>query len=224
MLMKRGWHKQFGVTLPEMMIALGVNAILFIGLVGIFVSNLNHHRASIEEGRLNQQMQGAMSLMANDIRRAGYWLNANTDVGTDANTNPFMASGTDIAVNAGGDCILFTYDHDKNGSLAAISSAGDDEHYGFRLSGGAVQARLPGAAFNCTAVATTWENITDPSIVQISALVFTINQLTVFSGTGSAGLMIRSVDISMTGALSSDPTVTKTLTNHVRIRNDKYIE
>src|SRR6185503_16427844 len=97
----------------------------------------------------------AMQLMSNDIRRAGYWGNAISDINTGANNNPFMAAGTDIAIT-GGNCILFSYDYNNNGTLPTISSASDDERYGFRLSGSTLQTRPPGASFDCSAAASAW--------------------------------------------------------------------
>ena len=223
MLVHNHFQRQDGVTLTEMMIAVAINAVLLVGLVSIFVMNLNHHRESIEESRLSQQMHSAMDVMVLEIRRAGYWSNSRVDIGTDTNTNPFMAIGTDIAVNASNNCILFTYDHDKNGALAAISSSSDDERYGFRLMNNAIQARPPGAAFDCNAVTSAWEDITDQGVIQVTALVFTLNEDTVITGPGPIGITIRSVDISMTGALTGNASVTKTLTQHVRLRNDKYV-
>jgi prepilin peptidase dependent protein B len=215
---------QVGVTITEMMIALVINVLVLTGLITVFTQNLNHHRVSLESMRLNQQMHNAMDLMVNEIRRAGYWLNAKSNLATNTNTNPFMAAGTDIAVNLAGNCILFTYDKDKNGSLAAISSATDDERYGFRLINNAIQARPPGAAFDCSAAASAWEDVTDSSVIRITALTFTLNQKTITTGPGTIGLLMRSVDISITGELTSDASVTSTLTQHVRIRNDKYLQ
>jgi len=215
--------KAAGLTLVELMIALAINGILFTALLTIFSANVEHYHKSIELNRLNQSLQAAMNIMVSDIRRAGYWSNATSDVGTGQNNNPFMVSGTDISVNAGANCILFTYDYDKNGTLASISSTTEDERYGFRLSNQAVQARTPGSAFDCNASASAWENLTDPNIVQITNLSFTLSTSTITTGPGTKGIQFRSVDITLAGRLAKDNTVTKTLTQHVRIRNDKFI-
>jgi len=211
-----------GFTLVELLIALALNAILFAALLAMFTSNLYHYTKTVNINRLNQQLQQTLELMSDDIRRAGYWANAANDVGTGANNNPFMATAVDITVT-GGNCILFAYDHASNGTLPAISTTIDDDRYGYRLSGTAVQERPPGATFACTAAANNWENITDPNVVKITALSFTLNTSTVTTGPGAQGITLRSVDISLTGQLVSDATITKTITQHVRIRNDKFI-
>lgn len=220
MLIKRNFKQTAGFTFVELLAALAINLILFAGLITIFLSNINHYRTSINTNRLNQQMQTAMLVMTSEIRRAGYWANAQNDLGSAVNNNPFMAAGVDIAVN--GSCILFTYDSDSNGSLPAITSASDDERYGFRLSGQTLQARPYGASYDCAAASNNWENITDSNIIQVTSLSFTLNQSTVATGPGAKGIVIRSVTISMTARLTSDNSITKTLTQRVRIMNDKF--
>ena len=216
--------KQKGFTLVELMVALSyVNALLFIFLIGIFITNLTHYTLTLNTNRLNQQMEEIMQIMASDIRRAGYWANAAANVGTNTNTNPFQstANGTDIAVGgAGNSCITFTYDRNSNGSLAGISSTSDDERYGFQLIGNNIQTRPWGATFACGA--TTWETMNDASI-QVTALSFTINSSTVTTGPGAQGITERSVDISLTAQLASNPSISKTMTQHVRISNDYFV-
>ncbi len=210
-----------GYTMVELLTALVINLFLMGGLITIFVSNVNHYHSSINVNRLNQQLETIMMMMSTEIRRAGYWSNAQNDIGSTTNNNPFMASGTDIAVS--GSCILFTYDKNGNGSLPSISSSSDDERYGYRLNNNTLQARPWGAPFNCSAAASTWDNMTDSNVIQITSLTFTLNQSTITTGPGNKGLVQRSVDISITGRLTSNTSITKTLTKHVRLMNDKFI-
>jgi prepilin peptidase dependent protein B len=221
MLKYQSVRRQSGFTFVELLTALAINIVLMAGLITIFMSNINHYRTSINMNRLNQQLQTTMLVMTNEIRRAGYWSNSQSDLGSPTNNNPFMASGVDIAVS--GNCILFAYDSNNNGSLPAIGAGSDDERYGFRLSGQTIQARPYGAAFNCATAAANWENITDSNIIQITALTFTLNSSTIVTGPGNKGITQRSVDITMTGRLTSNNAITKTLTKHVRIMNDKFL-
>ena len=207
-----------GFTLIELLISIALSAIIFLALMSVFIANINHYQKSINTTRLNQQLEGALQIIVNDIRRAGYSSTANNDLTLDQNTNPFQAAATDISVNAGNNCILFSYDHANNGILPAISSAADDDRYGYQLRNGAIQARPPGATFACGAA--NWENVTDPNIVNITALTFTLNSSNVTTGPATRGLTMRSVDISVTGQLVNNAAVTRTLTQHVRLRND----
>jgi prepilin peptidase dependent protein B len=214
--------KQSGFTLTELLVALSLNILVLIALISIFVANLQHYRTVLNTNRLHQQLQSAMDIMSSDIRRAGYWANASNDLALNQNNNPFMASGTDISVGTGNTCILFTYDNSKNGSLPAISTSYDDERYGYRVNSQVLQTRPWGASFSCTASANAWENITDSTVILITNLTFTLNTQTITTGPGTARIILRSVDITLTGRLTSDATVTKTLTEHIRIRNDKF--
>jgi type IV pilus assembly protein PilW len=223
MLNKIVIKKQCGFTMAELMIALVINSILVIGLIAAVSANLRHYNTTINTNRLNQQLETALDMMANDIRRAGYWENAYTDIGLDQNSNPFMANGVDISVNNTNSCILFAYDHSKNGSLPAISASYNDERYGYRLNGTVIQARPPGAAYDCSAAAGAWDNVTDANVVTITGLTFTLTTKTITTGPGARGIAMRSVDISVSGRLTSDATITNTLTQHVRLRNDKFI-
>ncbi len=225
MLRKIFLRPKKGFTLVELLIVILINAVLFTGLISIYIANMVHYRKTLNSNRLNQQMQIAMTIISNDIRRAGYWANAQSDIGYGhSNDNPFMVSGnTDISVNNSNNCILLSYDHNSDGSLPTINTGTDDERYGYRLSGQAIQSRPVSAAFSCTAGASTWENITDINAIQITNLTFTLTTYTLTTGPGTHGITLRSVDISMTGQLASDSTVTKTLTEHIRVRNGKFI-
>jgi prepilin peptidase dependent protein B len=224
MLMMRKNFRSSGFTLTELLVALVINALIFIFLVGLFISNLNHYNLVLNTNRLNEQLEGIMMMMSADIRRAGYWGNANSLIGTNTNTNPFMVTGTtDVTVGGtGNDCILFTYDHNSDGVLPAISSASDDERYGYRLNGTYIQTRPWGASFSCSAAANAWENMND-STITITALTFTLTTETVTTGPGAQGITTRSIDISLRGDLTSNTAITKTLTQHIRISNDKFV-
>jgi prepilin peptidase dependent protein B len=214
---------QQGFTFTELLVALVINALLLSAMVAIFIANINHYNRVINFNRLNDQLNAAMQFMTNEIRRAGYWGNVSADVGTHQNNNPFVASGVDVSINVGQNCILFSYDKDDNGALPTISNSVDDERYGFRLDGQTLQARPRGASFDCSAPSSSWENVTDLNYVQITALTFTLNSHTITTGPATKGITFRSVDITLTGRLTSDNSITRTLTQHVGIRNDKFI-
>ena len=212
-----------GFTLTELLVAVAINSILFLALMSLFISNLNYYRSTTAADKLSQQLQVAMDIMVADIRRAGFFMNAQNDIGLHQNNNPFQDSSNDINVNASGNCILFAYDKNQNGAIPASDATIDDERYGFRLLNGTLQARPPGANFNCNAAANNWENINNINEIRINALSFVLNTKILTTGAGTRGLATRSVDITLTGQLANDSSVTRTITQHVRLRNDKYI-
>lgn len=212
-----------GFTLLELMVALAIAAILLVGLLEIYIQSTQKTKEAVDLLRLQQTLNSSMQLLSNDIRRAGFWAGAQSDLGTGGNTNPFMT--TDISVNAADDCLLLTYDRNGDGSLPSLGSGGDDERYGFRLLNNAIQSRPPGADFDCAASVNAWENITDPAVIRVTQLSFVLNQSAVDidgSGTGTTTMTIRSVTVTMTAELVSDPSINKTLSTTIKIRNDKY--
>lgn len=216
-------NKEKGLTLVELLISLGLATVVLAGLVGVWVSTQSQSVDTQTVARLHHDLQSAMRLMVNDIRRAGFWGLAANDLNSGTNTNPFMTAETNLVVNPSEDCILLSYDADQNGSLASLNTAGGDERFGFRLSNQAIQARLPSTDFSCTSG--NWENVTDPSVVEVTNLTFTpsISILDLDGGgPGTASLNIRQITLQMTGRLVRTPSVTRTLIEQVRVRNDVF--
>lgn len=214
-------HKKHrGITLIEIMLSLAISSVVMLGVLGLFASTIKNSSLTINAGRLDRYLHSAAMIMSMDIQRSGYWASADT-----SNNNPFMASSTDIFVNASNDCILMTYDFDGNGAVASISSSTDDERYGYRLQGDAIQYRPWGAPFDCNAAATAWDNLTDPNIVKITTFSVSKNEEPIDldgTGPGTESIILRTVTVTITGELANDPSITKTITQNIKVYNDKY--
>ena len=209
-----------GYSIIELMIGLGLGSLLLAGAILAFSSFSKSSHDLLAANRLDHELRTALALMTEDIRRAGYSATASNDISAGTNTNPFMATGTDINAPVSS-CILFTYDKNSNGTLPSINTAPSDKRFGYRLSGNAVQVRPEyDSAFACDSG--TWDNLTDPNLIQITGLNFTITPTVVTLDNGAGTLTIRNVSISITGQLTRDNTVTRTLNETVRVRNDKY--
>lgn len=164
-------------------------------------------------------------------------------------TNPFSNSTYDIAIN--GSCISYAYDQDDpitnpGASSSLKTSVGNNERFGFRLSNGAVEMYrydpTDPASINCSAAAEDdgWNAITSSSI-NISTLSFsTANYQCInlsanstdcnpSSGSYSAPavgnilLWIREIGITLSGQLATEASVSRTLTDTVKLRNDKIV-
>lgn len=219
MLVRRNQQAMSGFTLVEVLIALLVGSLVMIGLISFFYNITENSKSTLSAGRLDRELNSVMEIITGDIHRAGYW--ATADAG---GTNPFMVdSDTDIAVNAGNNCITLTYDADGDGALPSISAAIDDERYGYRLdaANNVIQFRPAGAVFDCATAAANWNNLTDPNVINVTAFTVTKNTNSVAAGAGS--LELRTIDITLTGELASDATITKTITKTVKVYNDRYI-
>lgn len=169
---------QRGFTLIELLISLTIGLIVLAAASSFYVTTVTNSSSSISASRLNQELSTLMSVMVQDIRRAGYW----RDAASDPTQNPFNtvdvtaltvrpSIGDPTGVSASGECILYTYDSNDNGTL-------DDENiFGFRLANGVVQIRLSSSATNsrhdyCNNTGDIWEDVTDGNLVRITNLTF----------------------------------------------------
>jgi prepilin peptidase dependent protein B len=193
-----------------MLISMVIGLIVLSAVLSLFVSMLISDSENIKAAQLSQELRGAMSLIARDLRRAGANQNAATDATAVTPTNPFSIAGTTrliISANEQGDansCITFSYD----------ANDGSNELFGYRLDSAedTVEVRSGGAACN----ASGWTNLTDESLVNITALTFTDTTVV------EAGINIRQISITLSGALAKDNTVTKTITETIKLRNDEF--
>ena len=188
--------KQSGFTLIEIMISLMLGLIIIGATLTLYITSVRSSGETIQSARLNHDLESAMSLMMNDIKRAGFWGGAVIDA--DSRTNPFTATtGTisniqirDFATNAladPGNCILYSYDADGDGGFDedgdGVYDVGDDddnnEFYGFRLNGTTIEIRTTGFTTNdCTDGA--WQEFVLGTQLNITALQFS---LLPFAGT-----------------------------------------
>ena len=191
------------------MISMVIGLIILAAVIGMFVTMIKSDNDNLKSIRLNQQLRAAMSLITRDIRRAGANKNAAINSFTTPPTNPFsVAGGTRLTIAANQQCILNScviYSYDAND--------GSNELYGYRhySTDGTIQARANGGL--CSA--SGWLTLTDDHLVNITALTFTDSTVT------QAGVNIRHITITLSGQLRSDSSVTRTLTETVKVRNDE---
>ena len=238
-----------GLTLIEIMISLLLGLIVIGGALSIYISTIRSSTDISNSARLNYDLDSAMQLMVNDIRRAGFWGGA--IAGSDAEINPFTIGVANIQIPVDS-CILYTYDGDGDGVLVD-----DNEYYGFKLQDGNIRiwtSNAVDASGDCTA--NGWETITNEGKVNISSLTFSFLPSAASAGppsipalpqssqclntttslayntpcssvtvanlpSGNVAAETRQINIVMTGEVSGDSSVTKVLTATVRVRNDR---
>jgi prepilin peptidase dependent protein B len=158
---------QLGLNLVELMIGLVIGLIVLAAMTTVYLNASRGSRDTLNANRLNQDLRAVMDIMVADIRRAGYWGTA--AAGTD---NPFTVRGgtaTDIYVTNG--CVLYSYDATYNAASTAGTVDANVDYFGFRLNSNAVWMAT---SFSNTNQACSnnlgWERITDPAVINISAL------------------------------------------------------
>ena len=171
-----------GFTLVEMMVGIVVGLIVLWGMSSVYLNSSRSSRTTTAANQLNQDMRAVMDIMANDIRRAGYWQ------GAAAGVNPFTCvtgsalpcdgvAITDIQIAASGACVLYSYDATHAGGTAGVVDAGIDIQ-GFRLNANVVQTLDSAAGLATTgtgpcAVDADWQNLTDERSITVTQLTMT---------------------------------------------------
>jgi type IV pilus assembly protein PilW len=165
--------RQRGVSLIELMIGILVGMIVVGATIAIYVSTLRGGKNTLRTARLNQELRATMDVMVRDLRRAGFngWNAAGTIVlSTDNDFAKRVTGGlqTDLRIQNGGNCALFAYDLSNWGTIDAA------EYKGFKLANGEVSMRSKGTTTNsATCSDGSWEAVTDPNTITVTALTFT---------------------------------------------------
>ncbi len=231
----RRFGKIAGFSLVELMISITVGLIVVAGIISIFSSTIKSYTDNLRMTRLNQELRVAMNLMVRDIRRAGYRGDANVALIAPSDQNPYASTqlplNQDNLTITGTDCITFSYDKNSNYSSAIplppnkTASVEPDDRSGFRLFKGVIQWRHGGSVRSpgCPGSA-NWNSITDGSTVTITSLGFSFTpdppqRIQVATGIFR---IIRGVTITLTGELTNDPTIERTITETVRVQNDTF--
>src|SRR3970040_1032548 len=77
-------HKQYGMTLIELMVALAIGAFLMIGAITVFMQSRTTFRVTESLARMQENARFALDLLETDVRMAHYW-GLNTITSTVAN-------------------------------------------------------------------------------------------------------------------------------------------
>ncbi len=181
--------RQRGLTLIELMVGIAVGLLVLIIVANIYMANLKATRDNIMANNLDSTMRSVMALMADEIRRAGYWAGISTAEGVnlqDLKNNPFMQTtnphlnlllgeDSDMPANS---CITFSYDGNQDGKASDATADERREHLGFKFASdagvGVIRFR-DSSSLSDTGSCTTglWgEAITDKDIISIDALTF----------------------------------------------------
>lgn len=241
MLMMRTaqWPRQRGLSMVELMIGLALGLFLVAGAVSVFVTHMSNSRTLLVEARLNQDLRAAADMVARDIRRAGYWGSAIkgtivTGTATAGATNPYQAiasTATQITYN-------FSRDAKRATPVVDNDALDTDEQFGFQLSGGKVRMRVN---------STTWQDVTDPTVVTITGFAVTPAAIAPIDVRASCSkvccepaevgvlascpigsttvaacpkVTVRRYNIVITGQAASVPAMVRTLRTEARARNE----
>lgn len=100
-------HRQHGVTLVELMVALVIGLILTAGATQIFLGSKETYRTSEALSRVQENGRMALQLLARDIRQADYagcqdnLTDVNNNLNSGGNYAPLADGGVDVSDNGG---------------------------------------------------------------------------------------------------------------------------
>lgn len=253
--------RQRGFTITELMITvvLGLSVISSV-LLG-YLANYQGSMGTLASSKLGQDVNTLMGLMIGEMRRAGYSAEAavtdspennsfNVVDSTALEIHTYVASpesSTQQGSTGSGNCVVYAYDMDGDGTVDA------NELSGFRLRNGVVQMRTSGNTADpdtCSSTSNTWSDLTDDDLMTVSALTFDLAASRCLNtrepdgvdndsdtdvdeageadcyasvptaGSGNITVETRQMTITLTAALSNDSFTRLSVSEIVRVRND----
>lgn len=211
--------RQRGLSLVEVLVGITVGFFVLGATIVLVVGLGGENRRLLLEARLNQDMRAAMDIVTRDLRRAGYWQNAQAGawyLGQVGSPVSYADTGYPTVSPAPGQTatnqITYAYSKDNN------DATGADEQFGFRLSSGALQMNIGSGYQDLTDLGSTVVTaftVTPraPQVIQIACVTTcTVNCPT---------LEVREYQIALTARSAADATVVRTMRSDVRVRNDR---
>lgn len=216
-----------GFSLVELLVSMTIALVVLSSVFSAFSTSVKASATSLKEIRLNQELRVIMDVMARDIRRAGYWSNADG-----LSANPFASPLTDVSITDNS-CITYSYDLESDNAIH------HNDNQGFKLVGSAIAIRKSSA--KCADKGGhKWEAISDSHTLDITALNFQLMTNACLNltdrgrdcdlsandeGSVSAALsgdvieVMYVVAINLVGQLKGDESVIDSLSQAVSIRN-----
>ena len=209
-----------GFSIVELLVGVTIGLIVTSSTVVLSSRSLASSRQLLTEIRVNQDLRAVADLVTRDLRRAGYWGNA--ILGTQATasssvaaSNPYATVSTGVA---GSVTYAFTRDATENNLLDGA------EQFGFRLASGRVEMQTAQG---------TWQAVTDPEVLSITAFTITPTMTVLPLGhlcstTCAPGapncptVTVRRIDLLLRGQSVHDATLVRELRSSVRLRNDEF--
>jgi prepilin peptidase dependent protein B len=230
-----------GLSIVEFMVGVVIGLFIVGAATKLFVDYLGSNRSLLLGTRTNQDLRAAADLVVRDLRRAGYWRNAEAGLSTNVAVLPVVNPYR--AVSAASGVLDYSYAKDSNNTLDSAEQFGIKREV---VSGkGVLQLETS---------LDTWESITDPATLDFPAadgLTITqsanrvvdvyeecpcIFELTCTKNqfkdpnpdTGATGiyhatrprLTIREFNVRLKAAASADPSIVREIVETVRVRND----
>ncbi|MEP7138122.1 MAG: hypothetical protein ABI745_00745 [Caldimonas sp.] len=217
-------HRSRGLSLVGLLVGTAIGLVVVAAAGSAVAAHQREQRAALAEARLMQDLRATSSLVARDLRRAGYWSAAASGVRIDADPavplanphasimpGPAPASGIALSFSNGG--------RDPR-------AVDDSERFGFRLRGSVVELQLGAGnwqALNDPATLVVTAFAVEPSVEEVSLAPFCALPCAAGSAVCPPRQQIRSFAVQLVGRSAADPAVARSLQTRVRTRNDAVV-
>ena len=206
-------RRQRGLTLVELMVGIAVGLFVVAAAAMLVSTQLNDNRRLLLETQLQQDLRAATDIVTRELRRAGYWTQAELGVWSPTASplpNPFAAVAP--ADEAAGQ-VDFQY----------MRRPGEQGPFGFRRDGTVVRTLLAAGG---------WQELTDGSVLRVTRFEVTPRHAPPVTiacprlcadGTTDCwpSFVMREFEVAIEGEAVADPQVRRSLRTLVRLRNDE---
>jgi prepilin-type N-terminal cleavage/methylation domain-containing protein len=215
-------HRQRGLSLVELMVGITIGLIVVAAAALLVSGQLTESRRLIAEAQIQQDLRASADAIARDLRRSGgigEYDNLHSVVWKlDDPVDPWAAVNLEnFSVNPTGTEVRYKYTEN-----ALVPST----PLGFKLNSGVIQTRL---------YAGGWQDLTDPSTMEVTVLSFTLLPETVAripcpnlcpAGGGAScwpNVRQRAIEVRITARHRAFPQIERTHVSRVRLRNDRFV-
>jgi type IV pilus assembly protein PilW len=203
--------------LVELMVGIAVGLFVVAGATVVVSNQLGDNRRLMLETQIQQDLRAAAEVIARDVRRSGYWGNAESGVwhagAVAVATNPYTEL-QGVVSGVAASSVQFGYSRG-----AVENNVLDDatDRSGFRLQNGVVQMYVGG----------NWQALTDGNTLRVTNFQVTLNSrdidLACFNPCPPGACpkqTVRDITVLIEGAAANDASVRRSARTNVRLRND----
>jgi prepilin-type N-terminal cleavage/methylation domain-containing protein len=213
--------RQRGLSLVEMMVGIAVGLLVVAGASLLVSTQLNENRRLLIETQLQQDMRASMDIITRELRRTGaqsdsvalHGLWGWSSVSPGAEENPYAASLSATVSGVAVNNVTFGY---QQPSLTGWAP------FGFKLESNSVKSSLSTG---------NWQELTDPNVLKVTKFEITPQNSPAMplpcpslcaDGTTNCWpkVQVREFAVTMEAEAKSDPSVKRTISSNVRLRND----
>lgn len=219
-----------GLSIVELLVGIAIGLFILAGATLVTTGQVTENRQLILETQIQQDLRSASDLMAVDLRRGGFWGNAQRALWPAAGAAPALSPYRPlwITTNGSGDTEI-NYAISRSAMPIAYGGGGEDdnegsnERFGFswNSAAGTLEARLGDAG---------WQTMTDPDVMTVTqfnatvvpqVLVVPCSKLCPAGGTACwPRQTVRDLNIAIEAQAVHSAIVKRRVDNVVRLRND----